>query len=172
MFEALLAFREFLGNIFSPYFGVIKLLSAAVSLALLGGIVYIAIKLNIFGSKVTQFADIALNLDLTKKRTIKAWLQIQKRIQTGDESNLKLAVIEADKILDEILKRSGFAGETMSDRLKNLTPAQLSNLEQVWGAHKLRNRIVHEPDFEVSRAEAELAVSIYGRAFREFKLID
>ncbi|HEY4523800.1 MAG TPA: hypothetical protein VJK04_02940 [Candidatus Paceibacterota bacterium] len=172
MTDALLSFRELLGNIFSPYLGAIELFSAIISIAFLYGIIYVVVKLNVFGSKVTQFADIAMHLDFTKKRTIRAWQQIQKRVQVGDEPNLKLAVIEADKILDEVLKRSGFAGETMSDRLKNLTTAQLSNLEQVWGAHKLRNRIVHEPNFEVSKAEVELAVSIYGRAFQEFRLID
>ncbi|MDP3956826.1 MAG: hypothetical protein Q8P97_02420 [bacterium] len=172
MTDALLAFQQTLSDFFAPYFGSIKFFSAIISLALFCGIVYVVVKLDFFKSKVTQFSDIAMQLDFTKKRTVRAWLQIRKRMEAGDESNLKLAVIEADKILDEILKRSGFAGETMSERLKRLTSAQLSNLEQVWGAHKLRNRIVHEPNFEVSGAEVELAVSIYGRAFQEFGLID
>jgi hypothetical protein len=172
MIDALLSFRENLGEIFSPWLGLIEFISAVISLALLAGIIYVAIKLNVFGKKIAQFTDVTSHLDLTKRRTVRAWTQIQKRVQAGDESNLKLAVIEADKVMDEILKRSGFAGETMADRLKGLNTAQLSNLQQVWEAHKLRNRIVHEPDFEVSKKEAEYAVSIYGRAFQEFGLID
>ena len=172
MTEAILAFQQTVIDLFAPYLGPIKFFSILTSSLLFAGIIYVVLKLDLFGSNLSQFADIATHLDFTKKRTVKAWLQIKKRLATGEESNMKLAVIEADKVLDEILKRSGFVGETMSERLKRLTPAQLSNLEQVWGAHKLRNRIVHEPNFEVSRAEIELAVSIYGRAFQEFGLID
>jgi len=172
MTDAILTFRETLYGFLAPYLGLIEFSSILISSALFIGIIFVIVKLNIFGSSAAQFSDIAMHLDFTKKRTVRAWLQIGKRMAAGDESNLKLAVIEADKILDEILKRSGFAGETMADRLKQMTTAQLSNLDQVWGAHKLRNRIVHEPNFEVSRAEVELAVSIYGRAFQEFGLID
>lgn len=172
MTDAILAFQQTLSDLFAPYFGPIKFFSTLISLLFFTGIVYVLFKLNFFMANVAQFSDIAMHLDFTKKRTVKAWLQIKKRLASGEESNMKLAVIEADKVLDEILKRSGFPGETMSERLKRLTPAQLSNLEQVWGAHKLRNRIVHEPNFEVSKAEVELAVSIYGRAFQEFGLID
>lgn len=172
MTEALLLFRESLGNIFLPYFGLLKFLSGLISLLLFTGIVYIILKLNVFGTKIAQFSDLANNLAFTKRRTIRAWLQIQERLKAGGESNLKMAVIEGDKILDEILKKSGFVGETMADRLKTMTSAQLSNIQQVWEAHKLRNQIVHQPDFEVSRAEAELAISIYGHAFQEMGLID
>lgn len=172
MTDAILAFQQTVVDFFTSYLGLIKFFSVIISSLLFAGIVYVIVKLDLFGSNLSQFSDITTHLDFSKKRTVKAWLQITKRLATGEESNMKLAVIEADKVLDEILKRSGFPGETMSERLKRLTPAQLSNLEQVWGAHKLRNRIVHEPNFEVSRAEVELAVTIYGRAFQEFGLID
>ena len=60
----------------------------------------------------------------------------------------------------------------MSDRLKQLTPAQLSNLDGIWQAHKIRNRIVHEPEYFINAAEAQAAISVYAAAFREFGLIE
>jgi len=110
--------------------------------------------------------------NLSKRRSVKAWKQIKKRFDIGDDSNLKLAIIEADKILDELLKISGYQGETMADRLKQLTTAQLSNINEIWGVHKLRNSIVHEPNFQISRGEAWNAIEIYKKAFKEFGLID
>ena len=60
----------------------------------------------------------------------------------------------------------------MSDRLKQIVPAQLSNISEIWQAHKIRNRIVHEPDFKLARGEAWMCIEIYKKAFQEFGLID
>jgi hypothetical protein len=95
-----------------------------------------------------------------------------RRIQTGDEANLKLALIEADKILDEILKIAGFRGSTMAERLQNLTPAQIPNINKLWLAHKVRNRIVHEPDFALPREEVFEHIDEYYKAFKGFGLLE
>ena len=60
----------------------------------------------------------------------------------------------------------------MADRLKKLTPAQLSNIENVWQVHKIRNRIVHEPDYHLAHADAAYAIDIYRVALKELGLID
>lgn len=110
--------------------------------------------------------------NLPRRRAVRAWLQIKKRLKIGDEANLKSAIIEADKILDELLKISGYQGKNMDERLEQVGPAQLSNINDVWSAHKIRNRITQEPDFHITKQETELIINIYKKSFQEFGLID
>ncbi|OGM91421.1 hypothetical protein A2999_02995 [Candidatus Wolfebacteria bacterium RIFCSPLOWO2_01_FULL_38_11] len=60
----------------------------------------------------------------------------------------------------------------MAERLKKINFKQLSNIEEIWQAHKIRNRIVHEPDFHIARGEAWMIIEMYKKAFKELGLID
>ena len=104
---------------------------------------------------------------MPKRKMSREWSAVLKKIESGEESNLKLAVIEADKILDDILKRAGYKGDNMGERLKQITSTQIANIEAIWQAHKVRNNIVHDPDFRLTRADAENAVKIYQRALED-----
>jgi hypothetical protein len=168
----LFALREYLGGVLAANLWWLKLVSLGISAALLFGIVFISVKLNLFGAGVDKLSEIIGRKDLSRRKSIRAWQRIEQRLAIGDESQLKLAIIEADKILDEIIKMAGISGETMAERLKKISPAQLTNIEDVWEVHKVRNRIVHEPDFALTRAEAEYAIEVYRRALKELGLID
>ncbi len=170
--EYLFAAREFLGDFFASNLGVLQLVSLFVSAALFAGIVYVIAKLHLVGAGMEKLSEVIGKKDLSRRRSVRAWQRVEQRMALGDEAQVKLAVIEADKILDEILKMAGLRGETMADRLKKLTPAQLSNIENVWQVHKIRNRIVHEPDYHLAHADAAYAVDIYRVALKELGLID
>ena len=60
----------------------------------------------------------------------------------------------------------GVDGETLGERLKNAKPF-LTNLDDVWRAHKLRNRIAHEPDAAVSKRNASESLKIFKRALTD-----
>ena len=100
---------------------------------------------------------------------VKAWAKITSRLETGLESEYKLAVIEADSILDNILNRMGFSGETLGERLNKLTVATLPNCEQVREAHKIRNNIVHDPSYRLGLDEAKRVLGIYQQALRDLQ---
>lgn len=70
------------------------------------------------------------------------------------------AVFEADKLLDFVLKKRGYTGP-MGDKLKK---AKFTRPDDVWKAHKLRNRIAHETGFQVTEQEARRALSSYKQA--------
>lgn len=57
----------------------------------------------------------------------------------------KLAVIEADKLADTVLKRAGLKGDSMAERLRRCEKLINRNAYQgMWEAHKVRNELVHE----------------------------
>jgi hypothetical protein len=66
------------------------------------------------------------------------WDDIVRRANSVRDADWKLAVIEADKFVDEALKAKGFAGETMGERLMIIKPQELSSLQDLWDAHKSR----------------------------------
>jgi len=106
-----------------------------------------------------------------KKAIVRKWETVLAKLAKDDENSYKLAVIEADKIFDDLLKRIGYQGEDMGERLKQLTTAQAANLDEIWQAHKLRNQIVHQPDFRLTRSQAERAVEIYQRALEDLETL-
>ena len=106
-----------------------------------------------------------------QKISLEVWQSVLDKLNSNNEDSYKQAVIEADKIFDDLLKKNGYQGEDMGGRLKQITQDQLSNLDEVWQAHKLRNRLVHEPDFQLKEHEARRMIEIYQKAFENLEAI-
>ncbi len=93
---------------------------------------------------------------------------IKKHIVSNNPNDWKLAIIEADIILDETLKKAGYAGTSLGERLRSISPAQLQSLDDAWQAHKVRNQIAHGgADFILTRRLAEGTIKQYQRVFTE-----
>ena len=75
-------------------------------------------------------------------------------------------VLEADKVLDALLAALGYTGST-ADKLRAAGP-RLPEREALWAAHKLRNRIAHEPGIKVSEQDATRAVRSFKQALTQF----
>lgn len=89
-------------------------------------------------------------------------------IASPNPNDWKLAIIEADVILDEALKQIGYSGGSLGERLKSISTTQLSTLNEAWEAHKVRNRIAHEgADFVLTKRIAEETINRYRRVFNE-----
>ena len=59
------------------------------------------------------------------------------------EETWPLAVINADKLLDEALRKLHYKGKTMGERLV-AAQHEIGDNDAVWFGHKLRNKLVHE----------------------------
>lgn len=103
-------------------------------------------------------------LDVDRYRT--SWLTIEQQLVKGEEASCHLVILNADKLLDQALKQRGFKGETMGERMKT-AKATWSNANNIWTAHKLRNRIAHETDVKVGYDTARRALSAYKRALKD-----
>jgi hypothetical protein len=101
------------------------------------------------------------------RKVTKKWREIIARLETGMESEAKLAVIEADSLLDDVLGKIGYRGETLGEKLKSITPDVIPNIVEVLEAHKIRNNIVHDPDYRLSLDQARRTLEIYEKALRE-----
>lgn len=98
------------------------------------------------------------------------FLEIENKLRKENPTSYSLAVINADKLLDHALTEAGIAGKTMGDRLKHCG-TKFTDLNTVWRAHKLRNCLAHEPDFEISYQQAKNALEIYKQALKDLGAI-
>lgn len=89
-------------------------------------------------------------------------------ITSDNPNDWKLAIIEADIILDDVLKKAGYTGVSLGERLRSISPAQLQSLDDAWQAHKIRNQIAHGgADFVLTKRLAEDTIKQYRRVFAE-----
>ena len=154
-----------------PDLAIIEFFSALISAGLIAAIVVMVIKTNWLGVKVERFRHIVLKTNLPTETAKREWVQIESHFFKGNENDLKVAIIEADKLLEDDLREAGVRGAHLGDRLKNLKPGQLSNVDQVWQAHRLRNDIAHQSNFKIKRDVAERALKIYEATLKELGLL-
>lgn len=91
----------------------------------------------------------------------KKWEELSERIKVGDERSLRLCIIEADNLVDEILIIHGHPGKDMGERLKSIYPAELKYINELWEAHKIRNQIAHDSDFHLPPDLAKKTINTY-----------
>lgn len=89
---------------------------------------------------------------------------------SGTGSSLKDAVSEADKLLDYVMKHQGIRGTNMGERLKNHS-GRFSDVNEIWSAHKLRNALAHEADFDLVPSQAREAIKQFERGLKDLGAI-
>lgn len=99
-----------------------------------------------------------------QKRSQKDWSIILERVRTPE--GMVLAIIDADKLLDYALKRHNFRGKTVGEKLV-AAQRTLSDNDAVWYAHKLRNRLVHEPNIRLKKNECQKALAGFKKALKD-----
>lgn len=92
------------------------------------------------------------------------WSEAQKLCRTKD--TWPLAIINADSLLDEALKKSGYRGKTMGERMV-AAQRDFSDNDGVWYGHKLRNKLVHEADVKLREADVKDALMGIRQALRD-----
>ena len=101
---------------------------------------------------------------LNKSYFQQQWMELLGKVKTPE--GMILAVIEADKLLDSCLKKRHFRGKTMGERLV-AAQRELSDNDAAWYAHKLRNRLVHEPNVKLTKSEAQKALAGFRQALKD-----
>jgi hypothetical protein len=94
----------------------------------------------------------------------KQWDKIKKRIESGAESDYKLAVIDAEDFLIEVLEKRGYEGKDFKESVEKAGRLLAPILNDLVQAHETRNSIVYNPDFKLSADQAKKILSAYEAA--------
>lgn len=118
----------------------------------------------------------AAGAPIAKKDIPKAqlrWQAVWERAHSDDEKDRRLAVLEADIMLNELLDVLGYKGETMADKMKQATRANFHSIDAAWEAHRVRNQVAHQSSLHgLSAQDARRAIGLYAQVFREFRFIE
>lgn len=100
------------------------------------------------------------------------WEMIEAHARSGNNAELRMAIIEADILLFDVLTQSGFPGNTLGEILKNTDKSKLATLDYAWAAHRVRNELAHQgSNYVLGRQAAENALEGYRKVFTELNLI-
>jgi len=100
------------------------------------------------------------------------WGKVLGYLFSQHGSDWKLAIIEADSMLDGLMDQLGFKGETLGEKLKSANQDNFPELTIAWEVHTVRNRIAHEGlAFELSQHEAKKIITLYEEIFHPYGYI-
>ncbi len=159
----------------STWWYIFSIFSFVVSALLLVGIVYAIIRF----SELRQVEEEALREAERAFRQAHAaegenskWQNILAHASSDSPTDWRVAIIEADIMLDELLNMLGYKGSSIGEKLKTVRPESFRSIEDAWSAHKIRNAIAHRgSDFVLTKRATQEAVAQYQHVFEEFKFL-
>ena len=100
------------------------------------------------------------------------WHYILTLIESPNESDWRVAIIEADSMMEENLKEKGLSGETVSELLEGARGSGYRSIQDAWDAHLVRNQIAHDgSDFPLSQIEGRRVIKMFQNFFEELGVI-
>ena len=135
-------------------------------------IFYVIIRRSEMREKKAVKLSRPLKTDIQVYKKNDRWQAVLDHVHSENPSDWRLAIIEADNILDEMVTRIGYKGDNLGEKLKSVEPSDFNTLQEAWEAHKVRNKIAHEGlTFKMDHREAKRVVAQFEKVFREFEFI-
>ena len=94
----------------------------------------------------------------------KQWQEVQKMCSSRE--NWSQAIIDADRLLDEALKKRRIGGKNMGERMVRAQRIFTDN-DSVWFGHKLRSKIETDPDVKLKEDDVKNALLGIRRALKD-----
>ena len=160
------------GSIYSSFEkmgNIIRAILLWIALFSIIGIAYVSGKLVLLEKEEVALAlDVTPEINVSKSDTV--WKRLLELSQSKNPSDRKIAIIEADAILDDMVSKMGHDGDTLGEKLKKIENSDFLTLEEAWEAHKFRNTIAHS-GVAVTERDAQRIMLLYERVFREFEYL-
>lgn len=133
--------------------------------AFIAGVLIVGILLIVVIS-ITKRGPAPLDVEKYRRR----WLAVEQQLKRDEQSSYHLAILNADKLVDQALKDRRIKGTTMGERMKAVN-SRWSNANAVWAAHKLRNQVAHEHDVQITYDTARRALAALKQALKDLGAI-
>lgn len=153
---------------FSHIWLLITVLAYLFSLAVIGVLVYATMRVyQVRKEEEPRYATVS-EAEEHHHVDHSRWNYITQLIESGQESEWRQAIIEADIMLDELLIRLGYQGESLGERLRAVNQTHFQTLGNAWEAHRVRNEIAHQgSSYQLSEQLAHRTIANYEAVFRE-----
>lgn len=161
-------------NFIKAAFGFLVGISFPLSIFFFFGIIYCIERLKVIRKKEDQIYNLKVEPGFETVETgdtlmAHRWENAMKHIASDNPNDWKQAILEADIILDDLLNKMGYRGESIGEKLKRVAVGDMKSLNEAWEAHKVRNQIAHEgSEFKLNHHEAKNVIGMYRKVFEEF----
>jgi hypothetical protein len=156
---------------------IVGIFSATLSVIIIGIIIFSLVRLveiQIYDKEEIEH-EIHTALLKQKERDRSSnprWHYIQTLIESPNESDWRVSIIEADSMMEEILKGNGLSGNSVSELLEGAKESGYRSIQNAWDAHLVRNQIAHVgSDFPISQVEGRRVIKMYQNFFEELRVI-
>ncbi len=168
LIEAFVFVNGFVYPFVLPYLPLLKVLALILSLLFIAGIFWTVFMLRDVNSKESAMYR-AIDVEAQEaRRRLTNWEVVRMHLDSQNPAEWKIAVLEADRILEGVLIEKGVQGDSLGEQLKGLTRRELLSINDAWEAHKVRNQIAHEgAAFALSHREAERAIALFEKTLHE-----
>lgn len=168
------SFRSFL-DLIGTLWTIYSIVALSLSALFIFGIIYAYIRIGqmseVEGENLARQEQIWKELhggNIENNR----WRSVQDHLSSSNPNDWKLAIIEADVLLERMLEKAGYAGNTVGERLKSASTRSFATLDDAWTAHRVRNQIAHGgTDFVLTNKIAQETLILYERVFKEFDVV-
>ena len=167
----LLGIKDFIYFISSPqlqdYLFPVKLIFVAFGMFFLAFVIYFMINSSWLQYKFLEDVTEFFSWQSYGAREItKRWNKIKKRADSGLESDFKLAIIDADDFLVEVLESRGYEADTFEDSIEMARNFVGATAAEILNAHEIRNSIVFDPDYKLPDEQAKKVLDAYEDAVK------
>lgn len=166
---------EFFAN--PETWSTIGIISALLSIICLGIIIFSLVRMVEIQIYDKEEIDHEIEKALAKQKerdrdTNPRWHYIQTLIESPNSSDWRVAIIEADSLMEEILKERGIEGQTVSELLEGAKSSGYQSIQDAWDAHLIRNQIAHQgSEFVLSQIEGRRVIKMFQNFFEELRII-
>lgn len=167
LFETLFSFPG--SETFGGILAFLRILSLVLIPVFAGSVLFVIIKLREFRPPFTLWARAATTPQ--EKFARGQWQAISARFESGLEADWRTALIEADDLANEILERIGFSGESLAERMEQISSNQFPEIQDLKEAHRVRTNIENIPGYKLYRTEAESALKKYQKGLEALEVI-
>ncbi|MDD5433365.1 MAG: hypothetical protein PHE77_01770 [Candidatus Pacebacteria bacterium] len=144
---------------------LIKILFVIFSVFCLVAVIYLYKKTGFLHLDQLETYDILKDFkDFGASKALKQWKKIKQNFDKNDPVYWKLALLEAEKLMDEILIRMGLGTGTMDERLARASVDEIPNLQDVLQARRLCQDIARDPDYQLHKENAENTLQAFEKA--------
>ncbi len=156
---------------------VVGNISAILSIFFIGIIVFSLVRMreiqNHEKAEIEHEISIALARDVEEAAKVNPrWKYILGLIGSDAQNDWRIAILEADSMLDEVLQERGYEGDSLGERLKGARNNSFANIDNAWEAHEIRNKIAHAgSEFSLTQIESRRTIRLFETVFDEFGVI-
>lgn len=97
---------------------------------------------------------------------------IENLALSNHNADWRVAIIEADLLLEDTLTKRGYTGKGLGEMLTNMGQNAFQTYSYAWQAHKVRNNIAHGGmNYELTKEETMRTIQMYRAVMQEFDAV-